>query len=146
MNREIIFRGIYQGDSFFPRMMVYGSLISYEDGERIIVDEKQRMQFSVVPGTVGQYTGFYLHSVPVFEGDIIKTYSHSPINGKSVHLTHTVEWSQKYAGWYLRNTKEAFAGDGGLQLWLLRKELSKEARVSGNIYENQELFGKEQGE
>jgi uncharacterized phage protein (TIGR01671 family) len=119
--REIKFRGRKTSDNEW----VYGSLIiDTQQGWYHIADKETGSIWSVIPETIGQYTGLKdKNGKEIYEGDIIQ-----------------------YGGYYAN----VIWKDSGLILkWInidyLRNDLSywitiRESNVIGNIYENPELL------
>lgn len=141
--REIKFRGLCAATNNW----VYGGFFINSAGDCIIVepndwkpsysdpDSGGSVNFVVVdPESVGQYTGLKdCNGVDIFEGDIVESSVHTDIP-----LHHVIEWSDKYNGWFVRNTTATHEHDGSIQLFVYKKNY--QFGVIGNVHENQELL------
>lgn len=89
--REIKFRGKQHAD----RDWIIGGLHQHSDGTcRIITDVEE---FTVIPETVGQYTGLKdKNVVEIFEGDICDNY-YSAIGFVRFDHGWAIEYSKKYS-------------------------------------------------
>lgn len=66
--REILFRGKRVDNGKW----VYGNLLQYHNGQRGILELGGLKIFSVIPSTVGQFTGHTdKNDVKIFEGDVV---------------------------------------------------------------------------
>ena len=156
--REILFRGkTEKGEWVYG--YYYESPAQFHKGkEYYIFDDKTISKYSVLPETVGQYTGLTdKNGNRIFEGDIIvidhtiKTYnweeipetfkprrSHSlAYDEEKDHLTYkrnyAVEWKKKDARWVLRN------GSDQHNLTDIYS-FSHNGIIIGNIHDNPELL------
>lgn len=108
---------------------VYGSLITCEDGQAVIVDKAQhpwmKTYVEVNPKTIGQFTGLYdEQGNGIYEGDIIKM-SNCSFNG-------VVQWNDK--GYFYIN--EYYPEVKDFNFSPLGNMLAYKMVVIGNIYEN----------
>lgn len=106
------------------------SFSDYDDRVPVDPDECELMRFTGLCDKNG---------VKIFEGDVCRSSSHYE-NGVLVYNYHAIEWSDKYSGWFAKNTanigKENTHGD--VQLWVYFRNCEPE--VIGNIYDNPELL------
>lgn len=138
--REILFRGkrTYNG------RWIYGSLVIDSSGNTYIVWEyesckgvKQSISsktISVIPSTVGQYTGLTdKNGVRIFEGDICKFKRFNDVHvGEIVFNVPTasfIMWYQSIVGAY---------GEKATQKMLL--SVCDDIEVIGNIHDNPEIL------
>ena len=141
--REIKFRGIpLFGDKF-----VYGSLIveKNEKGENAYTikrNENSKVHyFEVKPESVGQYTGFKLKDVKVYEADIIKARKDFLYEVKFEDGAFSLYHLNKYEGteqikWGL--LYRLFASD--------MEDILNQCEVIGNIYTHRFLLDNNKGE
>ena len=136
--REIKFRGkaIDTGE------WVYGTPMVNPDGDSIamiVTAEKRISVISVIPKTVGQYTGLKVkNSVELYKNDVIK---YEGINGAIDRAT--VFWHSGFLSWMVDDGK----GKGSISLCDLSTMLTDsddgfvcdELEVIGNIHDNPEL-------
>jgi uncharacterized phage protein (TIGR01671 family) len=129
--REIKFRGkrVDNGEWVYGDLGFDGFRRPYihnlDDGEQC---------FSVIPETVGQFTGLRdKNGREIYEGDIVDL---GPLGDADVTMgTVIIEWSDKEAGFMLRPLKIRHEGvDGQWTGWSIENW-----EVIGNIYENPEL-------
>lgn len=127
--REILFRGkrIDNGE------WVYGDLVQkaeYGFCWRGIMSQNIGETQTVIPETVGQYTGLTANGTKIFEGDIVK----SPFSGKKLY-TFSIQFFE--GGFY------AFPEENPdtQRLWKYRiSGENKKMRIIGNIHDNPELL------
>lgn len=90
--------------------------------------------------TVMQSTGLKdKNGIEIYEGDILRSHHFYDTEGKELKLSHIVQWSEKYSGWYALNVDSMDEGDGSQQLWAYMRN-AIEPHVIGNIHENPELM------
>jgi hypothetical protein len=116
MNRTIKFRGLRVDGKGW----VYGDLL-LNNGDPIIIRQVDRSYigtvdvgagkhwfietpaYSVIPSTVGQFTGFLSKSrIEIYEGDFLNlSYSRDTTGQDIISFTHEVEWDEKngFSGW-----------------------------------------------
>ena len=130
MNREILFRG---KDTIY-RKWIYGDLLTCASCTQIWQDsDSGKFPASVIPETVGQYTGLTdKGGKRIFEGDIIEAH----FDELFPHLATTliVVWSDY--GWFGRDM------EGNVDS-LEQKWVSDFFEIIGNIHDNPELLEKE---
>ena len=129
--REILFRGKTYNDKW-----VQGLLVQMDDRltqiRKLGSDGIGYYDYSIVPSTVGQYTGLTdKNGKKIFEGDIVKVenndhdwYEHDP-NSYSVFAVDFDEGGYTVGSYFLQN-------------WLWFDEFHGE--VIGNIHDNPELL------
>ena len=146
--REILFRGKRTDNGEW----VYGDLIRdcicnttvqhigyYLYGE--VADIENDDVVSVIPETVGQYTGLNVNGNKIYEGDIIKSeqdgmigvirfgeYQTTNSGNGECHLGFSIEWYGKYSDIIRRD----------LGWWV--KAANKDINIVGNIHDNPELL------
>lgn len=134
MSREILFRGkrVDNGE------WMYGSLVQYANGLRVIHQNGERHPLKsvagVIPETVGQYTGKDTSDGQrIFQGDKFQSFYHP-----EVLLEHTVEWSDRLTGWYMRHSKDHTdeAGHGSSQLWVYLHDKELHYEIVGTIHDS----------
>ena len=129
---------LYRGKDRETGKWVFGSLLSWDAGERHICceDDNEAMEkFPVIPETVGEYTGLKdKNGVKIFEGDIVK----SEVSIGDVQFSHGmfgIEWRRAKAD-------KSMVGSWG-QLHNLRRMddgFNKGVEVIGNCFDNPELL------
>ena len=141
--REIKFRGI----PLFGKDFIYGSLIiekneKSEDTYTIKRNENSKVHyFEVKPESVGQYTGFKLKDVKVYEADIIKARKDFLYEVKFEDGAFSLYHLNKYEGteqikWGL--LYRLFASD--------MEDILNQCEVIGNIYTHRFLLDNNKGE
>ncbi len=141
--REILFKGKrkdngewVEGDSLIHSMYKKGDVcVGVVEGMEI---------YSVIPETVGQYTGLTdKNGTKIFEGDIVKNdwcfaCGYSVIKfGQYKPLDMTNDYQQGHLGFYLEHIHEADKRS-------VRKDIlyfANNCEVIGNIHDNPELLG-----
>ena len=128
--REILFRGKRTDNGEW----VEGNLIRYLNGQSAILEISGLRVFSVVPSTVGQYTGQKdRNGQKIFEGDILSLPEEEYANIKLLVEFRDCGWKLRWHGDKSFN-HELAAWDG--------KRLN--FKVVGNIHDNPELLKKEE--
>lgn len=128
--REILFRGkrIDNGE------WVYGYLYCFYNFKRtvfqILRDRTNCIPdaVEVIPETVGQYTGKTVKNGKVFDGDI----------GKSIDGIFLVCWDEEKSAFVMRFFDYPYAT-------LYLEEMWDDAEIIGNIHDNPELIGGNDG-
>lgn len=131
MRREIKFRA---WDSVMNEMF-YDSELS--NGDLLVIHMDGRLELSdddtykVSDFNILQFTGLRdENGKEIYEGDIVKVAGFSPRN-------YLVIWDEDYGSWILRE-------DVSLMEERIRYEHFKNSQVVGNIYENPNMFKKEE--
>ena len=128
--REILFRGKTKtncewctGNLFIDdKVDEYEILIGYTN---------YRVCWTVIPETVGQYTGLTdKNGKKIFEGDICQIKGISYID----ETPFVIEWNNEYCGWFWKDLNFASATDG------ITQDITKTAKIIGNIHDNPELL------
>lgn len=145
--REILFRGKVADE---PDEWVMGYLWPYDENAiwQLHGHENSKCcgtgQFSVIPETMGQYTGLCdKNGKKIFEGDIVKNdWCH--LRGNSVvwfgeykDLDMSDDYRQGHMGFYLEH-------QGSFEAKATRKDIlyyANKCEIIGNIYDNPELLG-----
>ena len=127
--REVIFRGKRMDNGEW----IEGSLLGIDWCDKpstysIAPNTPVSVFYSVIPETVGQYTGLTdKNGVRIFEGDIVSLVKHDSLIYKVVYVPCRYE---------LVNSK-------GVNCFVLDIYKSENIEVIGNIYDNPELLGGE---
>ena len=86
---------------------------------------------TVIPETVGQYTGLTdKNGQKIFEGDICQTKGYSLIDEEPF----VIVWNDYYSGWYWQDIYVSRETD------MLTKTVAELTEVIGNIHDNPELL------
>jgi len=146
MNREIKFRGKAKDNKW-----CYGDLLEYPQGEFQIwtkIREDGGHNYTVIPETVGQFTGLYdKRGTEIYEGDIIRaTTTHGKVIGEYIVVrSEGLDWN--YNGFALKvigkreyGKFENFHPDN---IWWAGDTPANWDEVIGNIYDNPELLNNE---
>lgn len=139
MMREILFRG----KRFMDGQWVDGSLFIDEkkDKHEILVGYvNYRIGWEVDPNTIGQYTGMTdKNGTKIFEGDIIHE-----LDGSMDNIARVVRWDIDYMEYTCPLVKKHWCyGYNECSLWMMHSE---NIEVVGNIHDNPELMGGNDGE
>ena len=129
--RKIVFRGKRTDTGEW----VYGDLIQWEGGMvEIAPIERDNVQYTVKPDTVGQYTGLKdRNGTDVWEGDIVKTPLLDPIFGDVLSDAFDNVAISFHNGSFV-----VAYYNGRHKIYL--QDLYDKIEVIGNIYDNPELL------
>lgn len=144
MSREILFRGVYEGDNEVPEGWVYGSLIIEKESTSIhTYNDDFRSIFTVNPKSVGQFTGLKTkNGALIFEGDIFKSSSypfHCDGHDNYVGVIEFID-DEGYCGWYYSPIRISERVRGAACGGSLAELCINDLRVVGTAYENPELL------
>lgn len=130
--REIKFRA-WDGEKIIPQAALYWRGEDFVSGlwtnAETHIEPEDQIEVQLM-----QYTGLKdSNGIEIYEGDIVESFVHPDIP-----LHHIIEWSDKYSGWFARNTTAKNEHDGSIQLFV--HERNCKFTVIGNIHENPELL------
>lgn len=101
------------------------------DGDGIWLSDENLNVVTVIPETVGQYTGLTdKNGVRIFEGDIVRY----DVNYHDMVISYDVE---NWGGWLYEDM------DDNMQAYSIYEFCLKDIAVVGNIHDNPELLGGE---
>lgn len=147
--REIKFRGkpTENNTSYIEEgAFVYGALIVCDNkyyialnvNDNINRDDYEVYMIEVIPETVGQYTGLKdKNEEEIYEGDIVAIQFQRATKSKIA----LIEYSEKYAAFIITHTKEIKHENQNLGDYQMEN-----FEVIGNIYDNPELLGGNNGD
>jgi len=125
--REILFRGKFVDSGKW----IYGDLVQWPDGEKEIIAHDgttEGIKFTIIPETVGQYTGFKdRNGKEIYEGDIVGK-GQGEIYWDPKHSQFRVRWHERVFRHVKGSAGEPLFSNSGIA-W----------EVIGNIHDNPEL-------
>ena len=139
--REIKFRGwhsatneMYLAERFSTEHLYISSLGSVVFGDdKLVVHESNWVLM--------QYTGLKdKNGKEIYEGDVLSSPHFADATGRNHTLKHSVEWSERFHGWFLLSCSSKDPDDGSIQMFVAKK--CGEISVIGNIHDNPELLTK----
>ena len=114
---------------------VYGSFIqSGVDAPCIIFGDGEQIEIDLE--ALGQFTGLKdVNGVDIYEGDELSSYHFTDGDGDHF-ISHMVQWSEKFNGWFALSKGSQDPDNGSLQLWVYMSAGNKHnAKVIGNIHD-----------
>ena len=145
MDREILFRGKSKNGNKW----VHGDLISPKNNENCYsIFEIGGGCVKVKSDTIGQYIGLKdKNGTRIFAGDIIEVWQTHSEDKK--HYRAIVEFGNPNAqydwGWQLVFIDKDFSCNSDILLWIGMEDVGVYCKVIGNIYDNPELLGGQNG-